>query len=379
MHNHIHFLRPVGNSITTRKVKTSEAFFSPFDSSFFSSGTASLAAAIIASRKLKPDIKQPEVIVPAYGCPDLISAIIYAGALPVLADLEENSPLMSLEQLNTVINNNTIAIVAVRFFGIAERNEKLLEITRKHDIILIEDSAQGFPTSDSKSYWSGDFIILSFGRGKPVNLLGGGAVLSRKPELMKLLPSPSPAQNKLTNDIKYKLKLFLYNQSIRPLAYGIITRIPGLRIGQTIYKPLDTLASIHQHTTSLLSSNLEAYKIRTNYQQEYNRIFQAINNDILINLPEELTHDMSQPLLRYPILIQDYLIRDQLYEKLKPYGVSLMYKKPLHQIDNVGKHIVKQKEYPNASQFARQLLTLPTHEAVNNDTLQIIERVIRDI
>lgn len=65
-----------------------QAVFSPYSPRFFDSGTAALAASILVSisKKATPE---PEVILPAYGCPDLISAVVYAGAKPVLVDLEE--------------------------------------------------------------------------------------------------------------------------------------------------------------------------------------------------------------------------------------------------------------------------------------------------
>lgn len=379
MRNQIKILRPVGNTITARIDKTNGTFFSSYNSSFFNSGTASLAAAIIASHKLKHGIKQPEVIVPAYGCPDLISAIIYAKAIPVLVDLEVDSPFLSIEQMNTVINENTIAIVAVRFFGISEQNKKLTEIAKQHNIILIEDSAQGFPTNDIESYWNGDFVVLSFGRGKPVNLLGGGAVLTRNAELMKLLPSPTPFKESISGKIKYNLKLFLYNQTIHPIAYGLITKVPGLNIGQTIYKPLRDIEAISSHTKLLLTSNIEAYKKYKNCQIEYNNFFRELNDNKIINLPATLSHDFEQPLLRYPILIKNKSARNRIYNLLKPYGASLMYKDPLHKISNIGNLIKKQNNfYSNATHFSQQLLTLPTHEGVDNNVIGIIKKIIKE-
>ena len=379
MPNQFEILRPVGNRIDTATNNTEPPPFSSFHICFYTSGTAALAAAILAASKLKPDIDKPEVIVPAYGCPDLISAVIHTKAKPILVDLEPDSPQMSFNQLHKSINNKTIAIIAVRFFGIADRNEELLKITNQHNLILIEDSAQGFPTTDIDSYWNGDFVVLSFGRGKPVNLLGGGAVLTKSLKLTKLLPSPPAIADSLFEKVKYKLKLFLYNQSIRPLAYGLISHIPGLHIGQTIYKPLNNLEGMHKHIQSLLISNLKSYQTRKTCQKEYKRIFEACDKEKLIDLPSILEHNMSQPLLRYPILIKYNSLRNKLYEKLKFYGASLMYKKPLNQIEGVDKYMEQQKKtYPNATRFSQQLLTLPTHEGVNSKILKTIERILKE-
>lgn len=380
MFNNIKIIRPVGNLIKQTK-STSVNSLTPFyNHSFYDSGTASLAAALIAANKIKADIKYPEVIVPAYACPDLISAIIKANAIPVLVDLEIDSPLFDLKELEDFINNKTIAIIAVRFFGLEENNKELSDISKQHNLILIEDSAQGYPNTEANSYWHGDFVVLSFGRGKPLNLLGGGAILSRDPSLIDKLPTPSPASDSLISRLKYKLKLFIYNQSISPFAYGLITRIPGLKIGQTIYKPLTEINSIGGSTKQLLSSNIDAYPTRLNCQNKYTEILKDCNNTLLIDLPSKLKHDMSQPLLRYPILVKDFSLRDRLYEKLKPYGASLMYKKSLNEIDRVKELIKPQSDtYKNASNFAKQLLTLPTHEGVDNKTIQAIERILKEV
>lgn len=377
MFNDIKIIRPVGNLINQTK-STNINLTTPHN--FYSSGTASLAAALIASKQIRFDIKKPEVIIPAYACPDLISAIVFAQAVPVLVDIDVNSPMMSLKNIDDAITKQTIAIIAIRFFGLQENNKELLLISKQHNLILIEDSAQGFPNKEFDNYWVGDFIILSFGRGKPLNLLGGGAVLSRDSNLIDKLPIPSSASDSLINKLKYKLKLFIYNQSIVPFAYGLITRMPGLNIGQTIYKPLTAINSINEGTKQLLTSNIEAYPTRLNCQNKYTEILKHCNNTIIIDLPSKLKHDMSQPLLRYPILVKEYALRNRLYEKLKPYGASLMYKKPLNEIDNVDK-LIKESNgtYENASNFAKHLLTLPTHESVDNKTIEAIERNLKEV
>jgi dTDP-4-amino-4,6-dideoxygalactose transaminase len=88
---------PVGRKIKLIKSEDDiENIFKPYWSSFYCSGTAALAVAIKVSIEYK-DIQQPEIILPAYGCPDLISATVYAGAKPVLVDLEHQRPWMDLE------------------------------------------------------------------------------------------------------------------------------------------------------------------------------------------------------------------------------------------------------------------------------------------
>lgn len=377
---HIQRIRPVGNKIETSRDSLGDKPFPDFHTAFYSSGTASLAAAIIATHKLKPDVKQPEIIVPAYGCPDIISAVVFANATPVLVDLEPDSPYLSLDEINNSITKNTIAIIAVRFFGIPERYNELATLAKQNNLTLIEDSAQGFPIIAPSSYWQGDLSIISFGRGKPINLLGGGAVLSHDLNLIELLPKFTPIQATNLDKLKFKLKLFLYNQSIKPFTYGFISQLPGLKIGQTIYKPLHEINGISDFTKSYLNTNVNAYKNRNHIHNEYSNILHGYSEEKLIDLPLRFGHDMSQPLLRYPILVKNQTIRDLIYEQLNNCGASLMYKRPLHQIDKVDKYIKRINQiYPNATRFASQLLTLPTHEAVDDKILQIIQNRLKGI
>ena len=117
-------LPPAGNRLCLSGAGKDESghenAFSPYMPVFYQSGTASLAAAIGAAIRNKPTEK-PEVILPAYGCPDLVSAAVFAGAKPVLVDLENDRPWMNLEQLSASINSNTVAVVAVDLLGIPER------------------------------------------------------------------------------------------------------------------------------------------------------------------------------------------------------------------------------------------------------------------
>ena len=126
-------LPPVGNPICLSRADQPEvllqAFGYRYQPHYFASGTAALAAAITAAIRLKA-IDKPEVILPAYGCPDLISAVVFAGAKPVLVDFETDRPWMDLEQLLTKIRAQTVAIIAVNLFGISERLEQLRGRTR---------------------------------------------------------------------------------------------------------------------------------------------------------------------------------------------------------------------------------------------------------
>ena len=140
------------------------------------SGTAALAIALHCAKKLHPLGNKRQVIIPGYGCPDLVSAVVHAGLVTVLVDLEADSHQLSHQAIQRALTEKTLPIVAVNFLGLPGRLPNLRQITDSAECLLIEDNAQWFPEPEDKLY--GDFVITSFGRGKPVNLLGGGLLLT---------------------------------------------------------------------------------------------------------------------------------------------------------------------------------------------------------
>jgi dTDP-4-amino-4,6-dideoxygalactose transaminase len=372
-------LRPVGNPIKLHKESLDYTQFGDFHVDFYHSGTAALATAIIAIKQLLSDKStSPEVILPAYACPDLISAILYAGATPVLVDLEPDSYWMSLDQVEQHVSENTIAIIAVRFLGIAERMLQLLNICKKYELLLIEDSAQGFPLDSPDTYWQGDVIIVSFGRGKPINLLGGGAVLTKNEAIKSHLSATTSHGETSSQQAKYRVKVFAYNFLINPMIYGIALKLPGLSIGETSYKPLQHISGIPPYIAVRLNANIHSYKGLPNISMDIKHKLEQLQSAQIIDLASTSQHDFANPLLRYPVLINDKKTRDSLHNTLMSLGSSIMYQQPLYKIKGIPVVSNRQNtDFVNAESFADRLLTLPTHKAVSSDVLKEIFARIR--
>jgi len=370
-------LPPVGNPVRLSCEYPAEDLIKTFGDAYqpyyFASGTAALAAAISVAIRLKA-IDEPEVILPAYGCPDLISAAIFAGAKPVLVDLEADRPWMNLEQLSAKLNEKTVAIIAVNLFGISERLEQLRPLAEKEGALLIEDSAQAFPSGGENNIWQGDLVVLSFGRGKPVSLLGGGAVLhdtgnSRADELTRLLSEGnSRSERSRKSRIAFWLKAKLYNGMISPRLYWLPQSLPFLHLGETRFHPLKSLEGIDPLRLSMLASNVKAYQhdSMTTQNKLYEMLGQSdLSHSDITDLSRSCENTKERRLLRYPLLVGK-AIRDQLYSELQRYGlgVSRMYPTILPEISGL-EALQQQGEFPEASSFAKRLLTLPTHSQVS--------------
>jgi dTDP-4-amino-4,6-dideoxygalactose transaminase len=350
-----------------------------------------LAAALMAAKgavMARHDVASPEVLLPAYACPDLVSAALYAGFKPVLVDLEADTPWMDLEKLREQINSNTVAVIAVHFLGIPERLLSIRKALHGSAALLIEDSAQLFPAKSTDGVWEGDLVTLSFGRGKPVSLLGGGAVLSQESALNKHLPlSASAAQKGSKSDIRRQgilanIKVHLYNYLLSPDFYGVLQRAPFINLGETIYKPLRGISPFGADRRNILAANIISYCLREREQEKWlASMLKGVDRSCLSDLTVLGVNRASLPLLRYPLLLKDQSLRDRLFRALSRagLGVSKMYPKPLSEIEGLKYAFTHKDEFTEAKSFSQRLLTLPCHSGVSYKDVECIEDFLKKI
>lgn len=369
-------IAPVGSYIALNKKPDIDwkNLYPEYEAKLLCSGTAALAAAMVLAKDSLASEERTEVILPAYGCPDLVSAAVYAGLQPVLVDLEPNSPNMALDILEKAITRKTVAIVAVNFLGVAERLSKIKVIADRVECVLIEDNAQCFPEPGQELV--GDMVITSFGRGKPVSVLGGGLLLYKKVNAAKKIPI-SASQS---NDIVQLLKLTAYNFLIHPIGYAIVEKLLSGSIGKTAYKKLEGIQKISSVSESRLAVNIEHYLARsTHIQDEIRDLLGGFEQKVI-----DLTNVESQSLtktsryLRYPVLIRDELKRNRIFDVLDKAGMgaSKFYGRPLADIEGVKEKVKLFAGMKEAKIFSERLITLPTHGFVNHYCLEQIKQAL---
>lgn len=378
-------LPPAGNPVC-RNLKPDSvvpSFISSQQAKFYSSGTAALAAAIEAAmaRKKSVDTGAAEVILPAYACPDLVSAVIYAGARPVLVDLEYQRPWMDLHQLTDAITDNTVAIVAVNLFGISERWQQLKKLAEQYKILLIEDSAQYFPGAGEATNWHGDLVVFSFGRGKPVSLLGGGAVVCESNALFDLLPGPTQGDAGWIDKMSFKMKAWIYNAMISPALYWLPQSLPFLHLGETRYHMLNDIEAMDKVRFELLATNIIRYQADIQATKRCVKISSILaGQNKVVDLPAVCGVPASRRLLRYPVLL-DAGARDKAYQMLKRAGLgpSIMYPASLPNIPGLSGLLDAERCFPNAENFADCLMTLPTHSHVTEKNIDDMGIILKEI
>ena len=133
------------------------------------------------------DVKSgDEVVVPTFCCTSVISPILAAGALPVLADVGDDLNLTATT-VEPALSERTRAIVVPHLFGNPAEINSIIDLTRGRDIRVIDDAAQalGANLNGRNLGTFGDAGILSFGNEKICSGLGGGVFVSQHREVFE--------------------------------------------------------------------------------------------------------------------------------------------------------------------------------------------------
>lgn len=130
-----------------------------------------------------------EVIVPNFTMVATPNAVKLAGAEPVFVDVDKDDLCLDLELTEQAINEKTKAIMLVSMCGRCPRVEEFVELAKKHDLHLIEDSAQSLGCNvDGKHLGSfGVFGSFSFSMPKIITMGQGGALVTDDEALYKKL------------------------------------------------------------------------------------------------------------------------------------------------------------------------------------------------
>jgi dTDP-4-amino-4,6-dideoxygalactose transaminase len=146
------------------------------------SGTSALHLALLAAGVGPGD----EVVTVPYTFVATVAAIEYAGAKPVLVDVEPDYWTMDPAKLEAAITPRTKAIMPVHLYGQPADMDPILEMARRRGIPVIEDAAQAHG-SEYKGRRCGSMGLLgcfSFYPGKNLGAYGeGGAVVTSDPAL----------------------------------------------------------------------------------------------------------------------------------------------------------------------------------------------------
>lgn len=120
-----------------------------------------------------------EVIMPSYTFVSTADAFVLRGAKAVFVDIRPDTMNLDENLIEDAITERTKAIVPVHYAGVACEMDKIMEIAKKHNLLVVEDAAQGImSTYKGKALGAiGDFGCYSFHETKNYSMGEGGALL----------------------------------------------------------------------------------------------------------------------------------------------------------------------------------------------------------
>jgi len=338
-----------------------------------SSGKAALAL-ILAALKSLSDRRQ--VVIPAYTCFSVPSAIVKAGLEITLCDVDPLSFDFDYKLLPQVMTSNTLCVVPDHLFGIPSDMDRLVALCKDRGVFIVEDAAQamGGRYKGKMIGTIGDVGFFSFGRGKNITCGSGGVIVTNSAAIAKAIAAhyADLREPGVASALKDFFQILFMSVFIRPSLYWLPAGMPFLRLGETIFHKDFPVEKLSRRKAGLL-------------QHWWNRLTQSNQTraETAIYLSERLQLKTPWPIpvpyLRLPLLMDSREARDRIYSlsQKRGLGISRMYPSAINDIEEI-KATFKGKDFPAAEMTAEKLLTVPTHHLLSEKDKKSISELFRE-
>lgn len=317
------------------------------------------------------DGRTPVVALPGYACPDIATAAIGAGFGLLLYDLDPTTLEPNEQSLRLCLSAGATHVLAVHLFGRVVDVAGLSTICSEYGALLIEDAAQhaGGTRDGVRGGAMAPWSILSFGRGKGLNAGGGGAVLA--PPGMTTL-AWGTAEPSLARELQVLSLAAATEWLSAPWAYALLSSLPMLGIGATVYRAPQTPTLMGRVTARLLIDALAAEPAilagRRAIATEYREALAPCHGLLL-----PVCAGVASGALREPVALAT-----PAPAPLVRAGVGRSYPRTLHEYPAVQERLVASPEsLAGAEWLARHVWTLPTHARVTPGMREAIIAGIR--
>lgn len=294
-----------------------------------------------------------EVIMPTFTIISPTQSVVRAGGVPVLVDSDPRTWQMDVSAIEERITEKTRAIIVVHIYGHPADMDPVLELARRHNLIVIEDAAEvhGAEYKGRKCGGIGDISTFSFYANKLVTTGEGGMLLVRTPEMAERARS-------LRNLCFQKTQRFLHEE----LGYNFrLTNIQAA-LGVAQLERMDEII-------------------------ERKRAIAAAYTELLLGTPglelpveEEWARNVYWV---YGIVLASStgLTAQQLAGRMADRGIETrpfflgMHEQPVFQKEG----LFAGEQYPVAERLARQGLYLPTGLTMNEDDIRMVVDTLKEI
>ena len=310
-------------------VKEFENKFSKYCNSNYGVGVNSATDAfflIMRSFGLK---KGDEVISVSNTAVPTISSIVAANGTPRFVDIDPNSYLMDVNQLEKSITNKTKGVIVVHLFGQCVDMDPVIDICKRRKIFLIEDCSQshGAKYKNKIAGSMSDASVFSF---YPTKILGGygdaGMVVTN---------------NKNINDNLRKLRFY----GMEKTYYSILEEGYNSRLDE-------------MHAAILLNKlkHLDYYIKR---RRKIAKVYQSRLKNTSLILPREMDYNKHS----FYVYVVRHKKRDEILQKLKEKNIflNISYPWPIHTMTGFKQFGFKEGDLPVTEKVAKEIFSLPMY------------------
>lgn len=294
-----------------------------------------------------------EVLVPSYTFVSTADAILLRGAKPVFIDIDKRTFNMDVNLIEEKITPKTKAIFPVHYAGVACDMDEIMRIAKKHNLIVVEDAAQGVLAyyKDRPLGTIGDYGCFSFHETKNYVMGEGGAIIVKDNE--KYLDAEI-VREKGTDRAQF--------------IKGMVDKYTWHKVGSS-YLPSDILAAMLYgqlvRADEIMEKRMQAWYLYNDKLE----LLEKNNKLIRPYIPNYAKHNAHM----YYIVLPNERIRDNLISALKEKGISAVFHYiPLH-TSPMGKKLgYKEGSLPVTEEYAKRLLRLPLYADITEDEVNYI-------
>jgi dTDP-4-amino-4,6-dideoxygalactose transaminase len=298
-----------------------------------------------------------EVILPSYTFVSTVNAVVRLGARPVFVDIRPDTLNIDESLVEAAVTRRTKAIVPVHYAGVSCEMDPLMEIAKRHNLLVVEDAAQG---------------VFAFHRGRPLGSIGhlgtysfhetknyicgeGGALCVNAPHLIE---RAEIIRDKGTNRSRF--------------LRGMVDKYTWVDVGSSyvpseiacafLFAQLELLEPIAQH--------------RRQIYQFYLDQLGPLEERGLLRVPRIPPHCESNYHMFY-VLLPDVECRDGLMRHLKENGIlAVFHFVPLHTSPMGERFGYRQGDLPVTEEMSERLLRLPFFYDISQmEQMEVVDRI----
>lgn len=306
------------------------------------------------------DIKEgDEVIAPSFTFVSTVNPFVLRGAKIVFIDINPKTMNMDENLIEDAITEKTKAILPVHYAGVACNMDRIMEIAKKHNLIVIEDAAQGVMSEyKGKPLGTiGEYGCFSFHETKNYSMGEGGALLINNKENVE---KAEIIREKGTNRSRFfRGQVDKYTWVDKGSSY-----LPSELNAAYLYAQLENADLI--------------YNDRMNTWNKYKELLQELADKNLIELqyiPEDCKHNAHM----FYIKCKDLDERTSLIDFLKENNINAVFHYiPLHSAEAGLKFGRFHGEDKYTTKESERLLRLPFYYGLKEENVKYITSKIKE-